>query len=160
MFNFQNFIKSSFGSRFRNVDVEKVWDMIEKYKNNLQKDNQSTQNGQKIGDKRKADDDKNDLSICKKMKQENDSKEEDDVESLELSENYFIKKLSLANIIVENLKSKRSIPLKKLEKLCTKELLKHLELDGDNCSFFVEKIPEKLKKIKNVNVLDDVVTMH
>ncbi|EFA00347.1 uncharacterized protein C16C10.8 [Tribolium castaneum] len=140
---FINFLKSSTGGRVNFDDIEAAWGLIEKHKNEQSKNNQ-----QENGTKHKLNGDCGEAPVNKKIKTgeevEDNKTSEDDV-------------FSFKGTILRILSVKGSISCKKLQKKVLNAYVK--ETGCEHTEKTVKKYNKKLKKLPNVVINDDVVSL-
>lgn len=152
-------------------DVEEIWNIIEKYKNDQAKTqanankniNKSQEDVDQKGDKdaenskRKAD---NDNDVPKKKKKKNDEAEEQLINSEETqpSDESPSERFSFQAKILDILMEKGNISLRKLEKKVINAYLKYLQ-ETQVTPKLVKKFNKKLKKIPNIEISDDRVSL-
>ncbi|KAJ8927567.1 hypothetical protein NQ314_019950 [Rhamnusium bicolor] len=177
----KNFIRSSFGGRVNLKDIEDIWNIIEKYKNNQSKNNGQTEvnkvdskleensndsniasaiknlkNEENETKKRKLSDEETKPDVPKKKKQK---KVENHVNLEQNDEDLGGSKIfRYQDKILEILMVKGSMSLKKLQK---KVLNAYLKETGETevTPKMSKKFNKKLKKISNLEIADDRVTL-
>ncbi|XP_044270782.1 cell growth-regulating nucleolar protein [Tribolium madens] len=139
---FINFLKSSTGGRVNFDDIEAAWGLIEKHKNE-----QNKNNNQENGIKHKLNGDSEEAPANKKKKiEESENKNsEDDV-------------FSFKGTILKILSAKGSISCKKLQKKVLNAYLKETG-NAEYTEKTIKKYNKKLKKLPNVVISDDVVSL-
>ncbi|XP_022910514.2 uncharacterized protein C16C10.8 [Onthophagus taurus] len=157
---FINFIKSSTGGKCPIQDIEGVWDLIEKHKNESNK-NQADKvpNNSNGTEKRKLNEengngtDENQLRKKKKIIN-------DDVE-ININENDVIEEVFSLENEIKNIIKKKGNEGMLLEKLIKKVLKKYKSLYGDdiNINKFNKKFNKKLGKINEVLVDNNIVKL-
>ncbi|XP_066255997.1 cell growth-regulating nucleolar protein [Euwallacea similis] len=158
---FLNFIKSSSGNRANMREVEEVWDIIEKYKN--QKDStKNVENMSENGDvkKRVLEDEEDSLNSKKKPKvsRENESGVGQSQEHMNTDVSAEATKFKYKEKVLEILATKQDISLKKLQKKILKQYINATGL-SDCEEKVVKKLHKKLNKILNISVKDGRVKL-
>ncbi|RZC38756.1 C16C10.8 -like, partial [Asbolus verrucosus] len=153
---FINFLKSSSGGRVNFNDIESAWGLIEKYKNEHKKVDNSTTSPKDPEVKTKVNGAKHQLNgnneeVPAKKKQ----KLEETPEQIDTAEP---NKFSFKNTILDILNSKGSISCKKLQKKVLNAYLKETG-NTEYTEKTIKKYNKKLKKLSNVTISDDVVTL-
>ncbi|CAH0547262.1 unnamed protein product [Brassicogethes aeneus] len=143
---FINFIKSSSGGRANLKDVEAIWNIIEKYKNQQKPTTQNTTPNPKQ--------EKNEENM--KKRKNTDAKPKEQSKKLKADKvQEDIDKFSFQGKILEILTGKESISTKKLQK---KVLNAYIKWSGQSeCSEkTIKKYEKKLKKVPNINITDNI----
>lgn len=131
--------------------MEAVWNIIEKYKENQQKQNGKSVQAQK--------EEKSDENNKRKLNVESHEKSKKAKLNFEVNQDENeVDKFSFQGTILEILKSKGSISKSKLQK---KVINAYLKWSGaEECSEkTLKKYEKKLKKIKNVIITNDTVSL-
>ncbi|XP_023018472.2 uncharacterized protein [Leptinotarsa decemlineata] len=180
---FLNFIKSSSGGRVNMKEVEEVWDIIEKYKNeqSANKSENNTKNGSESNatinktdelkkSSSKAPSDNTELVEVEKQNSKAKRKNlDEDVtvskKKIKLEENSIIEetqteneKFSFQDEIIRIVTSKGRISYKKLEKKIINAYLKHSG-KTEVTPKVIKKFSKNLRKISNIEVQDDYVSL-
>ncbi|CAH1119563.1 unnamed protein product [Phaedon cochleariae] len=156
---FMNFIRSSSGGRVNMKEVEEVWNIIEKYK-----DNQAKENGQKNTNKSNDNTfpdhgDVHDATTKRKVDNEGDTdspKKKKNMVSPDEDSILREEKFSFQDKIIGVLECKKTISLKKLEKKVIKAYLNYYG-KTEVTPKISKKFNKKLKKIPNVEITEDQV---
>lgn len=160
---FMNFISNTFRRKVNMNDVEPVWNLIEKhkqniYKNNSKKSDPQTEKLEKNTEnekKRKASNEQveengEESPKPKKLKQKDENQGTEDKANTE--------KFSFKDAIIEIVKKKGSISTTKLQKKVLNHYLKHT--GETECSEkLIKKYNKKLNKIENLSIANEVVTL-
>ncbi|XP_066148522.1 cell growth-regulating nucleolar protein [Euwallacea fornicatus] len=158
---FLNFIKSSSGNRANMREVEEIWDIIEKYKNqtSLTKNVENKQKNDNVK-KRILEDESDSLGSKKKPKAstQNESKAEQSHENGNTDASAEATKFKYKEKVLEILAEKQDISLKKLQKKILKQYINTTGL-SDCEEKVVKKLNKKLSKIPNISIEDDRVKL-
>ncbi|XP_060520414.1 cell growth-regulating nucleolar protein [Cylas formicarius] len=151
---FVNFMQNSSGKRISIVDIGTVWNIIEKYNTkNVSNEKLGEQNGQPCETKKRAAQEIDNPSKKKKIEVE---QSQNDFEKLD--EEIAVEKFSFKQTILDLLNAKGTMSQKKLEKKVLKVYIKEMgEVRAKEN--IVKKISKKLKKIPNLYIEDDIVTL-
>ncbi|ERL88178.1 cell growth-regulating nucleolar protein [Dendroctonus ponderosae] len=151
---FMNFIKSSSGNRVSMQEVEQIWDIIEKHKNASTAQPKEQPQQETLNNKRSSE---NEDPPSKKQKKNGNSAPEESQQTVNEPDSGK-PKFDYALKILEILQEKQSISHKKLQKKILKAY-RGATGQSDCEEKVIKKLNRKLKKIPNVVIEQDTVSL-